>query len=85
MPKGPKDEVKGSVAAVCTFDAQRCLTEMKLYPVSMVANPRSQKGRPLLADAEEGKKIINYFKKVSARFGTEIDYTDGIGYVRLSA
>lgn len=83
MPKGPKDAVKGSVVAVCTFDGQRRLTEMKLYPVGMIRKPRSQTGRPLLADGEEGKKIITYFGRVSARFGTKIDYKDGVGYVRI--
>jgi poly-gamma-glutamate synthesis protein (capsule biosynthesis protein) len=45
--------------------------------------PRSQRGRPLLADAENGKKIIARLSRLSKGLGTEIDYRDGCGIVTV--
>ena len=42
--------VFGSVVAVCAFDGDRKITELKLYPFTLVTQPRSQAGLPLMAD-----------------------------------
>ena len=38
----------------------------------------------MLADEALGRKIIDDLKRLSEPFGTEIDYVDGVGVVRLA-
>ena len=38
---------------------------------------------PMLADEDMAKKIIDYLGELSAPYGTEIEYKDGIGRVKL--
>lgn len=83
LPERPPSEVRGAVVANCIFGEKRRLAEMKLYPVTMIREPRSQTGRPILADAEMAKKIINYMRELSSPYGTEIEFKDGIGLVML--
>lgn len=75
--------VKCSIVAVCSFTGDGKLTEVKLYPVTMVGEPRGQSGLPILADAEMAKKAIEYLGELSAPFGTKIDSKEGVGLVRL--
>jgi poly-gamma-glutamate synthesis protein (capsule biosynthesis protein) len=68
-----------SVVAVPVFRGHR-LTELKLYPIDLGQKlPRSQRGVPRLADAELGRKIIERVAKLSAPFGTQIVFQNGIG------
>jgi len=72
-----------SVCAVCKF-ASGGLKQIFLYPVDLgYGRPRSQRGRPLLADAENGKKIIARLSRLSKVLGTEIDYRDSCGIVTV--
>ncbi len=75
--------VLGAVIGVCSFREGSELAELKLYPVTLVHEPRSQSGLPLLADADMAKKIIDYLSELSAPFGTKIEYKEGIGQVKL--
>jgi poly-gamma-glutamate synthesis protein (capsule biosynthesis protein) len=60
------------------------LTELQLFPVELGMNkPRSQRGRPMLADAKYGKKILKIIKELSEPYGTEIKIKDNIGTVQL--
>ena len=60
------------------------LSELQLYPVELGMNkPRSQRGRPMLADAKYGKKILGVIKKLSEPYGTEIKVKDNVGIVQL--
>jgi len=79
------EPVLGAVIGVCSFGHGRELVELKLYPVdiSMAREPRAQSGLPMLADADAGKKIIEYLGELSAPFGTSIEYKDGVGLVKL--
>ncbi len=71
-----------SVIAVPKFQGER-LIELKLYPVDLGQKaPRSQRGTPRLADEATGRKIIEHLAELSAPFGTEISYQDGIGIWR---
>jgi len=73
-----------SVVAMPRFVGKR-LTELKLYPISLgFGQPRSQRGRPVLAGPELGRKIIDDLRKFSAPFGTTIDFRDGTGIVTVS-
>jgi poly-gamma-glutamate synthesis protein (capsule biosynthesis protein) len=59
--------------------------EIKLYPITL--NPGADRadplGRPFLADAEMGKKIVSRMSRFSKRYGTEIKIEKGIGVVNV--
>lgn len=60
------------------------LVELKLYPITLgFGEPSQVRGRPLFADAELGQKIINDLIETSEPFGTVIEFSNGIGIVRL--
>lgn len=73
----------GCVVAMCTLGADKKLTGLKLYPFTLQREPRSQAGIPLAADAETGRKIIEYTAAVSLDFGTEIEFEGGVGMVKV--
>lgn len=74
-----------SVIAMPRFVGKR-LTELKLYPISLgYKKPRPQRGWPMLATPELGKKIIDDMVTFSAPFGTTIEFKDGVGIVRVGA
>jgi poly-gamma-glutamate synthesis protein (capsule biosynthesis protein) len=76
-------EIWESVIAVPTFNNGR-LTELKLYPISLgFGQPPQVRGRPLFADEELGRKIIDDVRRLSEPYGTAIEMRRGIGYVRL--
>lgn len=78
-------EIWEAVIAVPKF-RNRQLVEVALHPISLgFGQPRQVRGRPLLADAELGRKILDDVIRVSAPFGTRIDVRRGVGYVRLAA
>jgi len=76
--------VAGAVIAVCSF-APRGLTELKLYPFTIVNEPRSQSGLPMLAEGDLARSIIEHLKELSSEFSTEIKFRNGIGFVKLCA
>ncbi len=59
------------------------LQEIKIFPVGTYHPHRSQRGRPILADEQQGKKIIEYVKQCSSEWGTNIEYKNGIGLINL--
>lgn len=75
--------VNGSVVGVCSFKSGGELVGIRLYPFTLISKPSSRVGIPIMADPGMGKQIIDYLKKLSAPFGTRIDYKDGIGVVTL--
>jgi poly-gamma-glutamate synthesis protein (capsule biosynthesis protein) len=75
--------VLGAIIGVCSFGEGMELAELKLHPVTLVQEPRSQSGIPMLADAGMAEKIIEYLGELSAPFGTTIGYRDGVGQVKL--
>jgi poly-gamma-glutamate synthesis protein (capsule biosynthesis protein) len=72
-----------SVVALPRFKGKH-LVELALYPISLgFRKPITERGRPLFADAELGKKIIGDLTKLSEPFGTHVEYRNGVGYVRM--
>jgi poly-gamma-glutamate synthesis protein (capsule biosynthesis protein) len=68
--------------AICDFVGPE-LEQIRLYPVDLgFARPRSQRGRPILAEAEMGERILARVQRLSAEYGTRIEQKDGIGIVR---
>jgi poly-gamma-glutamate synthesis protein (capsule biosynthesis protein) len=75
--------VVGCVIGVCAFEAQGALSELKLYPATLLHQPQSLSGIPHLVEGETAEKMIAYLAELSAPFGTNIEYKDGIGLVKL--
>ncbi|GBD32374.1 MAG: hypothetical protein KatS3mg081_1887 [Gemmatimonadales bacterium] len=76
-------EVWESVVAVPRWRG-KTLEAIDLYPITLgFGRPRTVRGRPMLADAELGRKIIQDLAERSRPFGTAIEWRDGVGTVRL--
>ena len=64
------------------------LKEIVLYPIDL-GNPvtdnvsRSMRGRPMKANPALAKKIIGNLADLSKPFGTEIEYDNGVGRIRV--
>ena len=72
-----------SALALCRFD-DRKLSEIEIHPIEMgFGRPRSQRGRPMLAEAQEGKAILDRIARLSKDLGTDIEQRDGRGIIRL--
>jgi poly-gamma-glutamate synthesis protein (capsule biosynthesis protein) len=72
-----------SVVAVCDFN-QGNLREIKLYPVDLgFGRPRSQRGRPLFAEPELGKKILDRVGRLCEKYGTRIRNLEGYGVIDI--
>lgn len=82
----PADEyVWESVIAMPRFTAKQ-LVELKLYPITLgFKKPRPQRGWPMFADSQLSKKIIDDMARLSAPFGTKIEFRDGIGIVTVGS
>jgi poly-gamma-glutamate synthesis protein (capsule biosynthesis protein) len=73
-----------SVVAMPSFKG-KTLTGLALHPISLgFGKPASQRGRPMLADPELRKKILDDLIKLSEPFGTKIENRNGVGYVVIS-
>jgi poly-gamma-glutamate synthesis protein (capsule biosynthesis protein) len=78
-------EIWESVVAVPVFSG-KTLIEVKLHPITLgFGKPRQVRGRPMPADEPTARKIVEDLKRLSKPFGTEVDYVDGVGVVRLSS
>lgn len=72
-----------SVVARPTFDGTR-LTQLTLHPISLgYGQPRSRRGRPVLADPALSRKIIDDLRRFSEPWGTAIALRDGVGIVTI--
>jgi poly-gamma-glutamate synthesis protein (capsule biosynthesis protein) len=76
-------EIWEAVVAYPRFDG-RTLTGIELRPITLgFGEPPARRGRPMPAGGELARKIIGDVSERSARFGTTIEWRDGIGVVRL--
>jgi hypothetical protein len=72
-----------SVTPRMEYEGDR-LRELKLYPIELGQDkPRSQRGRPVLADEKMGAKILGVMEKLSEPYGTKITVKDNVGVVEL--
>jgi poly-gamma-glutamate capsule biosynthesis protein CapA/YwtB (metallophosphatase superfamily) len=77
-------EIWEAVVAMPRWQGKR-LVELALHPISLgFGKPRTERGRPVLADAATGKKILEDLVQRSSPFGTRITVRNGIGYIELS-
>jgi poly-gamma-glutamate capsule biosynthesis protein CapA/YwtB (metallophosphatase superfamily) len=80
----PMDQQKWQQTLACCSFKSKTLEEIILYPLDLgYGKPRSQRGRPLLANQELGERIIDRIKGISKKYGTKIIFTKGAGIVRL--
>jgi len=78
-----KREIWESVIAVPVWKGKK-LVEIKLFPITLgFGKPRTVRGRPMFADPELSKKIIEDLIRLSRPFGTEIEFKNGIGVVNF--
>ena len=77
-------EVWESVVAIPTWRGSE-LVSLELVPITLgFGKPPAVRGRPMVADAELGRKIINDLIERSRPFGTDIEWRDGVGVVKLA-
>jgi poly-gamma-glutamate capsule biosynthesis protein CapA/YwtB (metallophosphatase superfamily) len=81
----PSDPIQWQqILAHCNYEGGN-LAEVILYPLDLgYGKPRTQRGRPLLADNDLGEKIISRLSRLSGKFGVKIDFVDGKGIVRVT-
>jgi len=73
---------EGAIAKFTLEDG--ALGELQLYPVTLgFEKPRSQRGRPTLAEGKPARAILERIKGLSLQYGTQLDIVDGVGKVRL--
>jgi poly-gamma-glutamate synthesis protein (capsule biosynthesis protein) len=65
--------------------AGKQLTEMKIHPIEFGEGlPRSQAGRPMLAEGEMAQRSLQRFRRLSESFGTQVDVLGSVGVVRVT-
>jgi poly-gamma-glutamate synthesis protein (capsule biosynthesis protein) len=68
--------------AQCDFVGDT-LTELRLYPIDLgFKRPRSDRGRPMLADTPVGDRVLKRVQRLSAKYGTKVEMRDGVGVVK---
>jgi poly-gamma-glutamate capsule biosynthesis protein CapA/YwtB (metallophosphatase superfamily) len=78
----PVDELNWqAVVAVPSFRAGK-LEKVEILPITLgQGKPRPQRGRPVLADPQSGKVIIERLAKLSEPYRTRITFQDGKGII----
>ncbi len=73
---------RNAVATINFKDKQ--LHEIRLYPIDLgFKRPRSQRGRPVLAENEVNDEILKLFQRLSAPYGTRVDVENGVGVIKI--
>lgn len=71
-----------SVVAECRFE-ERKLDQITLHPIDMGhGKPRSQRGRPVIAKGPVMRVALDRTRRLSKRFGTEVEIKNGVGVIR---
>jgi poly-gamma-glutamate synthesis protein (capsule biosynthesis protein) len=74
-----------AVVAVPRFEG-RTLRQLALHPITLgFGQPRTVRGRPLLAEGDLGRKILEDVVRLSKPMGTTVTVRDGVGYVEVPA
>ncbi|MBI2986031.1 MAG: CapA family protein [Deltaproteobacteria bacterium] len=72
-----------NIVALCHFREKK-LSEVRLYPIDQGhRRPRGQRGRPLLADGDIGKRVLERVQRLSRLYATEISIRDGVAFVKV--
>jgi len=74
-------EFREGVVPVCSFEGGE-FDGIALYPIELgFEEPRSRRGRPVLADEEAAARIVGGLRELSEPYGTTVEFRDGIGRV----
>lgn len=69
--------------AVCRFVKNK-LKEIHIHPIDQgFGRPRPQRGRPLLAEGEVARRVIERVTRLSRRYGTNVANRNGVGVIEL--
>ena len=72
-----------SFVAITSFKNKK-LHAIKLYPVDLgFGLPRFQAGRPVLAQGQSARKILERVQRLSAAFGTKVEIDGDVGVIRI--
>jgi poly-gamma-glutamate synthesis protein (capsule biosynthesis protein) len=72
-----------NIVPVCHYKSRK-LNQIKLYPIDQGhGRPRGQRGRPLLADGDVGRRVLERVQRLSRLYATEIDIRDGSGLIKI--
>ena len=72
-----------SAIAKMTWEGN-AIGELLLYPLTLgFEKPRSQRGRPTLAEGRHAKIVLERIRKLSLSYGTRMDIVDGVGKIAL--
>ena len=75
-----------SVVAEAAFNERRELQQINLYPISLGhGKSRTERGRPAPAEGLLASQIIDRAAKLSKRLGTNVEFEDGRGVVRMAS
>jgi poly-gamma-glutamate synthesis protein (capsule biosynthesis protein) len=71
------------VVPVLDFEARR-LRRLTLHPIELgFGQPRSQSGRPMLANGTYAEQALERVRRLSTPFGTTVDIQKGLGVVSM--
>ncbi len=71
-----------SVIAECRFESRK-LDRITLHPIDMGhGKPRSQRGRPVLAEGRVMRTALDRIKRLSKPFGVDVKIKNGVGIVK---
>jgi poly-gamma-glutamate synthesis protein (capsule biosynthesis protein) len=74
-----------SAVAVSNYRDGR-LTSVTLHPVTLgQQEPRGHRGRPMTASPDDAQRIIEEVAKISAQYGTKIEFRNGVGIVSIAS
>jgi len=74
-----------SIIVTCCFEAGE-FSHAIIDPIELgFDQPRSRRGRPMLAPEEEGARILARIARLSLRYDADIKIIDGRGYLRSSS
>ncbi|MCH7653789.1 MAG: CapA family protein, partial [Chloroflexi bacterium] len=72
----------GCVVVKCEFKSKE-LAGLTLHPIVLGHDaPRAQRGRPMAAGPDDGRKALERLQRLSKPYGTEIQVDKGVGYVK---
>jgi len=78
-------EIWESVVAVPEWQGGR-LVGLALHPIALgFGKPPAERGRPMLAEGADARKIIDDLARLSKPFGTTIVFEQGVGRVQMAA
>jgi len=75
-------KVLAVLVPVCCFDDEGRLKEIRIHPAKHLRGSHVVNGLPGLVTGEEAREVISYLAELSAPFGTEIAFDNGVGIIR---